>query len=62
MTRGAVVAGRARIGRNVFVGAGAVVIDSISVCDDVVIGAGAVVTSSIDEAGVYVGVPARRMK
>ncbi|EPE96997.1 NeuD/PglB/VioB family sugar acetyltransferase [Rhizobium grahamii] len=58
----AVVAGRARIGRNVFVGAGAVVIDSISVCDDVVIGAGAVVSSSIDEAGVYVGVPARRMK
>ncbi|MCS4091842.1 NeuD/PglB/VioB family sugar acetyltransferase [Rhizobium sp. BK176] len=58
----AVVAGRAKIGRSVFVGAGAVVIDSVSVCDDVVIGAGAVVTTSIDEPGVYVGAPARRVK
>lgn len=58
----AVVAGRSKIGSNVFLGAGAVVIDSVTVCSDVVIGAGAVVTSSIDEPGVYVGVPARRVK
>ncbi|THV23070.1 NeuD/PglB/VioB family sugar acetyltransferase [Peteryoungia ipomoeae] len=58
----AVVAGRSKIGSNVFLGAGAVVIDSVSVCSDVVIGAGAVVTSSIDEPGIYVGVPARRVK
>lgn len=58
----AVVAGRSKIGSNVFLGAGAVVIDSVTVCNDVVIGAGAVVTDSIDEPGVYVGVPARRVK
>jgi len=58
----AVVAGRSKIGSNVFLGAGAVVIDSVTVCSDVVIGAGAVVTESIDEPGVYVGVPARRVK
>lgn len=58
----AVVAGRSKIGSNVFLGAGAVVIDSVTVCSDVVIGAGAVVTDSIDEPGIYVGVPARRVK
>lgn len=57
----ATLAGRGRIGRRVLVGAGAVVIDGISVCDDVVIGAGAVVVDDIDESGVYVGVPARRV-
>lgn len=58
----AVVAGRSKIGSNVFLGAGAVVIDSVTVCSDVVIGAGAIVTDSIDEPGVYVGAPARRVK
>jgi sugar O-acyltransferase (sialic acid O-acetyltransferase NeuD family) len=57
----ATVAGRCRIGRRVFVGAGATVIDRVSIVDDVVIGAGAAVIDNIAEPGVYVGCPARRL-
>lgn len=55
------VAGRCRIGNGVFVGAGAIVIDGVSITDHVIIGAGSVVIRDIDEPGVYVGVPARRL-
>ncbi|WP_406237167.1 NeuD/PglB/VioB family sugar acetyltransferase [Acetobacter orientalis] len=58
----ATIAGRSKIGSYVMVGAGAVVIDSVCVCSNVVIGAGAVVVSDIGEPGVYVGVPARKIK
>jgi len=57
----ATVAGRARIGCRVMLGAGAVVIDNVSICDDAVIGAGAVVTRDITTSGTYVGIPARRI-
>lgn len=57
----ATVAGRCHVGRNAMVGAGAVVIDGISIADDVIVGAGAAVVRNIDEPGVYVGVPARRL-
>lgn len=57
----ATVAGRCRIGRHVFLGAGAVIIDGISVCDNVIIGAGATVISDISESGTYVGSPGRRL-
>jgi UDP-N-acetylbacillosamine N-acetyltransferase len=55
------VAGYGRLGDRVFLGAGAVVIDRVSVTSDVVVGAGAVVVTSIDSAGVYVGIPARKL-
>ncbi len=58
----AAICGRSRIGENVFLGAGATVIDKISICDGVIIGAGSVVISDIWEPGVYVGVPARKIK
>lgn len=58
----AAVAGRARIGSNVFVGAGATVIDGVTICDDVIIGAGATVIENIDVAGTYVGTPARAIR
>jgi len=59
---GACVAGRTAIGDRVFLGAGAVVIDEISIAADVTVGAGSVVASSIEAAGVYVGIPARRVQ
>ncbi|WP_141056031.1 NeuD/PglB/VioB family sugar acetyltransferase [Tepidiphilus succinatimandens] len=55
----ATVAGRCQIGNNVMIGAGAVIIDGIHIADGVIVGAGAVVVHDIDEAGVYVGVPAK---
>lgn len=56
------VAGRCRIGRRVFLGAGSVVIDGTAIADDVTIGAGATVVFNLEEAGVYVGTPARRRR
>ncbi len=59
---GAKVCGRTKIGQRVMVGAGATVIDKLKICDDVVIGAGAAVIDDITASGIYVGVPARRIK
>lgn len=45
---------------NVWVGAGATVINNINICSGCTIGAGAVVIRNIDEAGTYIGVPAKK--
>lgn len=58
----ACVCGRVKIGNNVFVGAGATIIDKVEICSNVIIGAGSVVIENIIESGIYLGVPARRMK
>ena len=59
---GTTICGRCRIGDNVFIGAGCVIKDNIKIVDNVIIGAGAVVIKDIVERGVYVGVPARKIK
>ncbi len=56
------ISGSTEIGSRVLVGTGAQVLQGLSICDDVIIGAGAVVTKDITEPGVYVGMPARRIK
>jgi len=48
------------VGDRVSIGSNATLLP-VSICSDVVIGAGAVVTRDINEPGVYVGNPARRM-
>ncbi len=58
----ATIAGRCKIGDFVFVGAGAVIKDKISICSNVTIGAGSVVINNINEVGVYVGIPAKKIK
>lgn len=50
-----------QIGDRVSIGTNATILP-ISICDDVVIGAGAVVTRDIVEAGIYAGVPARKVR
>lgn len=59
---GSVLGGRVNVGNNCFIGAGATVIDNISICDGVTIGANSTVIRNIDEAGIYVGSPARKAK
>lgn len=49
------------IGHHVSIGSNATILP-VRICDNVVIGAGAVVTKNIDEPGVYVGNPAKRLK
>ena len=46
----------------VFLGIGTAVIPSLSIVSNTVIGAGATLIENIDNAGVYVGTPARRIK
>lgn len=58
---GSVVSGKCKIGKRCFLGAGSVIKDNIEVCDGVLIGAGAVVTKNISEAGIYAGVPAKKI-
>ena len=56
---GAALGGGAHIGSRVLIGSGAVVLPGRLICDDAVIGSGAVVHHDIQQAGTYVGVPAR---
>lgn len=59
---GAHLAGTVRVGRHVWIGAGAIVKNNCSIASNCVVGAGAVVVKNIEDAGVYVGVPAKLMK
>lgn len=51
-----------RFGDNVVIGAGSVIVGPVDICDNVTIGAMSLVNKSITEPGVYVGVPAKRIK
>ena len=57
---GAHIAGTVEIGDETWVGIGAAVSNNLCVDGGCMIGAGAVVVKNIDEAGVYIGVPARK--
>jgi sugar O-acyltransferase (sialic acid O-acetyltransferase NeuD family) len=58
---GAVLAGNVKVGEGCFVGTGAVISNQITITNEVTLGAGAVVVKSINEAGTYVGIPARKI-
>jgi acetyltransferase-like isoleucine patch superfamily enzyme len=47
---------------DVWIGAGTRILDGVTITTGCVIGAGAVVTKSTEPFGVYVGMPARRLK
>ena len=49
------------IGDQVSVGSNATILP-VKICDNVVIGAGSVVTKNIDEAGIYAGNPAKKLR
>lgn len=57
---GARLAGSVHIGNKTWVGIGANIRNNLSVCAGCMIGAGAVIVKNIEEAGTYVGVPAKR--
>lgn len=50
------------IGNGVWIGAGAVILPGVSIAAGCVVGAGAVVTKSTDRDGLYLGIPARRVR
>lgn len=57
---GAKLAGTVSVGKSTWIGIGASVSNNLSICEGCMIGAGAVVVKDIDEAGTYVGVPAKK--
>ena len=59
---GANLAGTVSVGDYSWICIGATVINDISIVENVVLGAGATVTDDINESGVYVGTPARRIR
>lgn len=56
----ACIAGFSHIGECCFLGIGTRVIDNLSICNNVQTGAGSVVITNILEAGLYIGVPAKK--
>jgi sugar O-acyltransferase (sialic acid O-acetyltransferase NeuD family) len=59
---GVKVAGFCNIGKGVILGIGTIVSDNITITNDVKTGAGTVVVKNINENGLYVGVPAKKIK
>lgn len=59
---GTKLAGTVSVGRSTWIGIGASVSNNLSICADCMIGAGAVVVKEINEAGTYVGVPAKKVR
>ena len=51
-----------QIGNNVDIGCHVVIIGDVKISDNVTIGAGSVITKSIEEPGVYLGNPLKRIK
>lgn len=56
------ISGNCKIGNNVYFGTNSSVKQKIQICDNVVIGMNAAVVKDIEEAGIYVGVPAKQIK
>lgn len=55
------LAGTVKVGECTWLGIGSIVINNISITSGCKIGAGAVVIRDINETGIYVGIPSRRL-
>ncbi len=56
------ILGKVTVGKYCYVGTSATILPGLSICDDVTIGAGAVITKNITQPGVYMGIPAVKIK
>lgn len=56
------ISGKVQTGNCVYFGTNASSIENISICSETTVGAGAVVVKDITENGIYVGIPARKIK
>lgn len=53
--------GAIEIGDNVFIGSRTIVMPNVRISDNVIVGAGSIITHDLEESGVYVGSPARKI-
>lgn len=58
----AVVSGRCTLENNIYMGSSCTIIDGIGICSHVTLGAGAVVVKDLKSPGIYIGIPAERIK
>ena len=59
---GAIVSGNVTVGDNVYLGNNSSIREKISVCDSLIIGTNCSVVKNINYSGVYVGVPAKKIR
>lgn len=62
VSTGAMVNGDCRVGSCCLIGSGTVIHNGVSICDNVAVGAGSVVNHDITEPGIYLGMPARKLR
>jgi sugar O-acyltransferase (sialic acid O-acetyltransferase NeuD family) len=62
LSPGVQIAGFCQINQHVVLGIGTVVSDNIQICENVKTGAGTVIIKHITESGLYIGVPAKKIK
>ncbi|MEN2436718.1 acetyltransferase [Weeksellaceae bacterium A-14] len=56
------ISGECYIGNNVYIGTNASIRNGIKICDNVIIGMGAVVTKNINDPGIYIGNPLKKLE
>jgi sugar O-acyltransferase (sialic acid O-acetyltransferase NeuD family) len=61
VSTGAIINGGCIIGNRVFIGSGSIIKQGVVITENVVIGAGAIVSKSINEQGIYVGNPIKKI-
>lgn len=58
----AVLCGNVSVGEATFIGANSVIRNNTSICEYVILGAGSVVVKSIEEKGIWLGNPSKKIK
>ena len=62
ISTGSILNGQVTVGSNCFIGSNTVVANNITICNDVVIAAGSQVLKSINQPGIYIGNPLRKIR
>lgn len=55
------ISGKCKIGKKVYMGTNSAIRDKISICNEVTIGMGSVVVKNINEPGIYIGNPTKKL-
>lgn len=58
----ATLSGTVKVGKMTHIGTGTVVKNNISICNNCIVGIGAAVVKNIEEPGIYIGVPSKKIK
>lgn len=62
ISTGSILNGQVSVGSNCFIGSNTVIANNITICDNVIIAAGSQVLKSINQPGIYIGNPLRKIR